>query len=471
MEATEHNQDKEIPLTIAVILAIILIEGFVTISVEMLTIRQLIAVVGNSVIITSLIIGIFLLFLALGYLRGGLYRENYSPVLINNFTYSSLLLGVGLSYLFIQTFFLVFFQHISNNALVVLVIYLLVIVSPLVYILGQTVPITTNLFRFEHHVGAISGKVLFISTIGSFLGSVFTTLVLMNFLGVAWTIFINFLLLLALIVLLTQDYRAEFSRLFFLMLASIIIFAVNVGVENKLFVKTNNYGDYQITPDSYYPSLGSGKLLSINNSASSFLSKNNKGFEYIELIKRILFHDLQLRNKDVLVLGAGGFTLSAEGNYGNRFLYVDIDGDLPEIVKKGFIDKIDGRFVADDARKFLMNTRQRFDVVVSDVYSNRHTIPFHLLTKEYFQSIKNVLQNSGIAIFNIIATPTLENAYSKRVDNTIRSVFSNCMIIPIEYIHSVTNIVYVCSIASPYSQDKTIYTDNLNSSMIDIFRQ
>ena len=47
------------------ILFIIFLEGFVSISVEILAIRQLIPMVGNSVIVTSLIIGIFLLFLAM----------------------------------------------------------------------------------------------------------------------------------------------------------------------------------------------------------------------------------------------------------------------------------------------------------------------------------------------------------------------------------------------------------------------
>lgn len=56
---------------IGLLYGILILEGFVTISVEILTIRQLIPFYGNSVIITSIIIGIFLLFLAFGYWRGG----------------------------------------------------------------------------------------------------------------------------------------------------------------------------------------------------------------------------------------------------------------------------------------------------------------------------------------------------------------------------------------------------------------
>lgn len=60
---------------------IILLEGFVTISLEILTVRQLTPVMGSSVIVTSLIIGIFLLFLALGYRRGGEHCDHYLSIL------------------------------------------------------------------------------------------------------------------------------------------------------------------------------------------------------------------------------------------------------------------------------------------------------------------------------------------------------------------------------------------------------
>lgn len=451
------------------ILLIILIEGFVTISVEMLSIRQLIPVVGNSVIITSLIIGVFLLFLALGYQRGGYYRDSYQTILKRNFTAAAVLLGFGLSYLFIHFFFDVFFRNISQHALIVLCIYLLLIIAPLIYILGQTVPITTNLFRHDH-VGAISGKVLALSTLGSFLGSVLTTLLLMNYLGVAWTVFVNYLLLCLLVILLVEkNFATDWLRLLLVLLLGIVVYEVNVGIENIYFVRTNNYADYQVIKNVNYKNQ-TGNLLSINDSPSSLLTQNGQGFDYIELIKKILFQDLAFRNKQILVLGAGGFTISAAGDFGNAFTYVDVDKEIADIVKKGgFIQTIKGQFIGQDARQFLLSTRARYDAVVSDVYSNRYAIPFHLLTQEYFAGIKNILNPDGVAIFNIIANPMLNNKYAKRIDNTLRATFANCMAIPLKYANQLTNIIYVCS--KENNPDKSIYTDNLNSAPLDFFKK
>jgi hypothetical protein len=42
----------------------------------------------------------------------------------------------------------------------ILTLYLLFIIAPLVYFLGQTIPLTMNLVKQEHLAGAIGGKVI-----------------------------------------------------------------------------------------------------------------------------------------------------------------------------------------------------------------------------------------------------------------------------------------------------------------------
>lgn len=446
---------------------IILLEGFVTISLEILTIRQLIPVAGNSVIVTSLIIGIFLLFLAYGYKKGGDYTNNYTAVLIRNFSFAAIMLGVGLSYLFIGIFFSYLEKYLNSYILIPLIIYLLIITAPIVYCLGQTVPITFNLFKHTEHVGRLSGQILHLSTIGSFAGAILTTLILLNFIGVAWTIFINYWLLVTLVVLLMEDYL-NLRRLLGLCVAGIFIYLVNIQTEKTLFVLTNSYANYHIknltSPLTKMPA----KILQSNDSDSSYLNAEKRGFPYIEAIKKILFNDLKLHNKQILVLGAGGFTLSAAGAQANYFTYVDIDPAIATVVKRHFIPIINGKFIIDDARHYLTSTPQHFDVVISDTYSNRMTIPAHLLTYEYLKSIWQVLNDDGIAIFNIIARPMLNDAYSKHIDNTIRAVFANCMVMPATYSEQLTNIIYSCR-KTNYEQDEIIYTDNLNPVTLDFF--
>lgn len=445
-----------------ILLLVILIEGFVTISAEILSIRQLIPVAGNSVIVTSLIIGIFLLFLAYGYRRGGSYQGDYINVLKRNFTLSAVWLGVGLSYVFIYWFFSLFKSHVHSYVLWALTAYLLIITAPLVYILGQTVPITMNLIRQAETTGATGGKILHLSTIGSFLGAVFTSLILMNYFGVAWTVFINCILLTFLTVLLFTGFKGELVRVMLLAATLIIVYYFNVKVEHEAFIKTNSYANYSVV------NYDNGKMFMSNESPSSFLSTGTKAaFPYIEYIKHLLFQDLKLNNKDILVLGAGGFTLSAAGTNGNRFTYVDVDKDIKQVVEGSFLPKIKGEFIADDARDYLNNTNKKYDVIVSDVYSNARSIPSHLLTSEYFRLVNHVLQDAGFAIFNIIAKPTLDDAYSETIDNTIRSVFKHCMVVPLPYTTGPSNIIYICQ-KNP-NMNKDLYTDDKNRANLDFF--
>lgn len=444
---------------------VILTEGFVTISLEILTLRQLIPFVGNSVTVTSLVIGVFLLFLAYGYLHGGKIEQNPLTVLTRNFCIAAILLGIGLSYAFIDLFFLGFKTKISSNLLSGLLVYLLCITAPLVYVLGQTVPITMHLHTKSKKIGLIGGKVLHASTIGSFLGSILTTVILMRYFGVAQTVYINFCLLTLLVFILSLLNGFRFAPIILLMTFSVIIFKLNVQFESMAFIKTNTFGNYAIEPtNKFYHT--QGKVLIINNSASSYINEQNKGFPYIELIKNILFNDLKLKNKQILILGAGGFTLSAEQPNDNQFTYIDIDPDLPKITKEHFLKNSFGNIVIQDARQYLLIHPKQYDVIVSDTYSHQLSVPTHLMTKEYFQLIALRMKPTGVAIFNIVANPMLNDLYSKRIDNTLRSVFSSCMAIPHQYHNGKTNIIYACR---KDSVDRTVYIDNNNKGDFDIF--
>ncbi len=447
------------------VLLVVLLEGFVTISVEILVIRQLMPLVGNSVVVTSLIIAVFLLFLAYGYRRGGQYGRDFAEILKRNFTISACLLGVGLSYIFIYLFF-INMQKLSSEVLLSLSVYLLMIIAPLVYFLGQTLPITMNLIKQNQSAGAIGGKILHLSTIGSFFGAVLTSLVLMHYLGVAKTVVINFQILFLLIVLLTSKahIKRDIIRIIALSLVFLLVYRVNVHFEDNTLLASNAYANYELFEDDSTLT----KALIINGSLSSVIDRDGKAFPYIELIRKILFSDLKLQGKDILVLGAGGFTLSMEGTNKNNITYVDVDKSLPNIVKQHFAKEIHGKVIIKDARDFLNTSANRFDAIVSDVYSSHHTVPAHLLTREYFLSIKDHLHPEGTGIFNIMARPFLDDAYSKRIDNTIRSVFSQCLVIPLNYTANINNLLYVCR-KSLEGKTSDYYTDNINRATLDFF--
>jgi spermidine synthase len=445
---------------------IILIEGFISVSVEILTLRQLLPVAGSSVVVTSLVIGIFLLFLALGYQRGGRHHPHPERTLSSNFLIAAILIGTGLSYTFVTIFFYVAKVTFEQTILVSLIAYLLTITAPLIYILGQTVPITMNMFKQTTSVGKIGGNVLGISTLGSFLGAVLTTLFFMYFFGVAWTIFLNFMLLAGLTLILLKKSENKLLYLTIFAVAGWFVFQLNVSAERTHFVLTNNYGNYEII-NNYNPQIQFGeKILRINDTNSSMVTSDNKGFKYIEVIKQILFTDMGLKNADILVLGAGGFSLTAESTNENRVTYVDIDPQLSSVVIPRFIPKYNGKLISDDGRHFIRSTNNTYHAIILDAFTGTLSIPSHLITTEFMQEIQNRLKPNGTFVVNVIANPFMQDHYSKRVDNTIRNVFHACVTFPHFYANKATNIIYVCQRNSA-GNDKVVYSDNINNSSVD----
>ena len=444
------------------LLTILLLEGFITISVEILTMRQLMPFYGNSVVITSIIIGFFLLFLALGYWRGGMRRNHYFERLGRNYLLSMIWIGVGLSYSFIKIFSYSTMVTLSLSYLMSLILYLILVLAPIVYWLGQTIPITTNLFNQNQSVSKISGSALFLSTVGSFLGALVTSLLLFQYVGVAWTVVINCILLFVLVLKLKK--HGQFGWWTFLLfgLVLLLIKNLNIDAESQQFKLTNNYGNYEVIANDQQ-----SRILKINESASSMITPDQKGFAYIEFIRHILFEKLALKNKQILIIGAGGFSLTANGTHDNQITYVDIDPAIKSIAEQYFLSgPIKGNFVGEDIRLFLNQRQDMFDVIISDTYSNDVSIPPSLLTVEYFELLANHLKPSGLIVINIIANPLFQDDYSRRLNNTILAVFPYCSIIPLGWDRRLNNIIYICP---KNKREDSRYTDNLNSSTFDYF--
>jgi spermidine synthase len=468
---TGHDADKRSmslhigkKQSVMLLCLIVLIEGYVTISAEILFIRQLLAFVGGSIIVTSLIIGVFLLFLAAGYHCGGRIKKNFRGVLQRNLNIATMFFGIGISYPLVGFIFYVCIHFFHLGLLAYLSIYLVLITAPLVFVLAYTVPVVMDMLKVNQSAGSLGGKMLALSTIGSFLGATLTSLISLHYFGVAWSItFSSALLALMAILLAKPGYPRVFQMIFSVVLIA-CVYLINVTYEHTNFNLTDNYANYNVSEIHHI------KYLTINNSHSSALTQNHTPYAYIQLVQKILFskHGRDFHHKNILIIGAGGFTLTAKGTHQNKVTYVDIDPNIKAVVEKHFLKHIKGHFVGADARVFLEHSQKKYSAILSDAYSNISTVPSYLMTANYFELLRAHLVNGGLAIFNIIANPSFKDAFSQHIDNTIRAVFSHCTAQPLSYAASPTNMVYVC-VKQKTSYHPVIYTDDLNNVTRDLF--
>ena len=180
----------------------------------------------------------------------------------------------------------------------------------------------------------------------------------------------------------------------------------------------------------------------------------------------MLLDDLGFRDRDILVLGAGGFTLSHREPE-NRYTYVDIDPQIRAIAERHFLKApARGEFVADDARRYVATTVRRFDAVVVDVFGSHTSIPSHLVTREFWDGLRRVLKPDGVLLANLILDGKLESPYARNLLATIESVYGRCAVDVLHKAKPLANVEVAC-FASSRPAGTDIYVDERNRADLD----
>lgn len=460
--------------------AIIMIEGYIVLSSELLAIRVTIPFIGSGTDMISIIIAAVLFPLSFGYYFGGQFKPHINRFgrwvgvrhrLTTNIFWAAAILLIGISYYPVELFFTFLLDQGMTNRVVLASLYAgLFLVIP-VFLLGQTIPLASNYFSKEK-LSQITGKILFFSTIGSFLGATFATLVLMATIGVHHTAALNFVLLTGLFFFLGRHRHKTLWAAMFAIMALGIGFNSQIVMSQLHVVNNNQYNVIKI----YKSATSDARVMSLNgNSDSKYDPTTKKKFEYIMYIENefIYARPSDAPPLNVLVIGAGGFSIGADDDY-NAYHYVDIDPDLQKIAEEHFL----GKKLADNqtfhpvaAESFIIEGKDQYDLIILDAFQGGLTIPENLITQEFFGRLKKRLKDGGIVVSNFTLTPSFSNAFDRNLDATFRSVFplTRTQIIG-QYDgwnkSRLRNVLYI------YHQHKdeferSIYTDDKNTSYYD----
>lgn len=467
------------------------LEWFTTLSVEIIAIRRFTPIIWTNSISTSIILWVILLALSYGYYIGWKNTKNLeSKDLIKKIIFN---LTVAWTYYLFFTF--IFDQlilsylilYIQSYFFAILLSSFLLFFIP-VFLASQTIPLLSEVLKWENTWEKV-WKLLFFSTVGSFLGSVMTSSVLFPFIWVyKSSIFDSFLLTFSSVILIWYIFK-KYKEINFVSILSIIIFFLSIILiikpdslsKNSLFKIANSYHDIEI-----YDTNENTRIFSMNWWYSSGIDKTTKEsfFNYIKEIKKNISEN-KGKNLKILIIGWAGFTLPKElSEKENIDLIdvVDVDPNLKDISEKYFLqEKLSKKvnFIVEPSRYFLNNAIKNnkfYDEIVIDIYVGK-SLPSQTLTEEFFKNIKKIGKNINT---NIISDLELKTDFSKNLFNTMQKTFWKL------YFKSeldenrewnyLTNIVVSNNYFPDYSQynfDKNfwIYTDNKNSIEIDVFKR
>ena len=462
---------------------IALLEWFTTLSVEIMSIRNSISIIWSNSISTSIILWIILIALSYWYYRWGILASNNSKEFIKNKIYKNLLfasiLYVAVSFPF-ENLFLDYFLKLWLWYFLSIFISILFLFFLPVFLASQTIPLLSELIDDSKKWETI-WRLLFFSTIGSFLWSVLTSLVFFPYFWVINSIVVNSIILsiLAIVILIINKHDILSNVLMFnfmYLLILIIILTQDVpgywSNNNKVFSFASAHNDIEVF-DNWEKS-----LFSMNWSYSSWIHNDTKVsyFKYINEVTKIIDSE---KPKNILVIWAAWFSLPqdiAKRDYVEIVDVCDIDNSLVNISEEYFLkEKLNEKieFYPMPARYFLtkkIQEEKKYDFIFIDAYHWKISIPSQLLTKEFFTGIQ-ALTDKTITMNLILDSAKISDFYNN-LSNTLANSIDNPYIKAMGWWWIRDNFILVNTEIPWYSRleksgEYQVYVDNKNSLELD----
>jgi spermidine synthase len=416
--------EREAPALLAPCLYFVaFVSGAIVMSFEMLGSRYLAPYFGSGIYTWAALISTVLAALCAGYFIGGTLADRHpSPVLL------ALTLAIGSAYLVLLPAFadaaLEFFVwSIDDIALGGLAAAFAIMFFP-VTLLGMFSPFAIRLLLHSQlKSGTISGMVYGVSTAGSIVGTLGTTFFLIPAIGsraITYGMGVLGILASGLLVGAARGRGARAGMLALTLVACGLLFPAasraeepfDADIRADMLKKKNGLISHT---ETVYNDIFVGKYENIlkmafqwkgwytRQSEANLADPDDLPLLYTRAFSIATIYPPQI--KRVLVLGLGGGSIPV---YLHRFLpeatidVVEIDPGIIAAARKYFGLRETGRLrlIESDGRVFLNRHPEPYDVIMVDVFSGSY-IPFHMMTKEFYQLVRNRLNPHGVAALNI----------------------------------------------------------------------
>jgi predicted membrane-bound spermidine synthase len=424
---------------IVLIKLIVFVGGMTSIGIEISASRLLAPYFGDSTFIWANVIGTTLSFLSLGYWLGGKVADRRpDPQLLFILTaiagLSACVIPVvskPILKLSLNAFDTVSIGEFYGSLLGVLVLFAVPIT-----LLGFVSPFAIRLLVQDvGRSGQTAGNLYALSTFGSIAGSFLPVLVLVPLLGTAKTFYLfgGGIVLLSIVglLLLRAPRPASIATLATL---AVLVFNWTLGAGQ---IKPPYRGDLVYETESVY------NYIQVLNDDGEYLLALNEGqavhsiydpnnlvtggpWDYFGLGPLFADNFDASQVNSACIIGLAGGTAArefAEAYPGIAIDGVEIDGEIARLGKKYFgLDDVPNLSIhIKDGRYFLETTKTTYDIVAVDAYHQPY-IPFQLTTKEFFELVRDHLNENGVAVINVGRTET-DYRLIDVISSTMRSVF------------------------------------------------
>ena len=399
------------------------VTGLAVLVLELIAFRLLAPYFGTSSYVVGAIINTILLALAVGYLIGG-----YTVDRFKSFRLPYLIVLICALYLTpIYIFYPQLLRALADYSIITGAFTAIVVMFfiPMV-LLAFVPPYLIKLLLVEGKVGAASGLIFSISTVGSIIGGLLTTFLFIPYLGSQLTLLITLIILYLLCAVGFWVYRSRAAFLSALVLISLLL-PPDAKPPGALYYGESEYN--VITVAEAYErrwlllndNLG---LQSVSLDPESHLAERF----YTDLF--LLPHMLGDVDSTLILGNAAGTTMTSLAHYfPGRIDGVEIDPTITRLGERYFgldLNNERNRIFHEDGRIFLNQTQNRYDAVIIDMYGGGPYIPFHVATVEFFEQASKALNDNGVLAVNLpffAENTRLERYYLATIGQVFDSAF------------------------------------------------
>lgn len=421
---------------------IVFLSGAIGMGLELIAARVLSPYVGSSNVVWTSIIGIILVSMSLGYWIGGKRADKEA----NGNVLSRLLLGSALFTSIIpllETIVVREFAGIVSNLIVAAILCAIIVFSIPSFILAMISPFAVKMKSMqETEIGSLSGRISSLSTIGSITGTFLMGFVLIPNIGVT-NINIGITILLVVMSILARD---DINKKYILSTISLVVVMIILMFIGKWVFKLAN-PEILVDTDSQYSRIWvkqvntaktTYKTLQVDTGLESYIDTETGEMGAMYLRYYDLFEYLNKDAKSTLMIGGAAYTYPIHylQKYEDKTIdVVEIDEKMTQIAEEQFgLNAKDERLkiYTQDGRSYLNYSENKYDTILIDAFKGLNA-PFELTTYEALVHAKNMLNDNGIVLTNIISslegedTDFIEYEYA-----TYKAVFDDVKIFQVQ---------------------------------------
>ncbi|WP_455198742.1 fused MFS/spermidine synthase [Kaarinaea lacus] len=447
--------------------ATIFLSSAILLVLEIVAGRLIAPYVGVSIYSWTSIIGVILAGLSLGNWMGGRWADRQGGEKA-----VGLVLVLAAIFCIVSLFMLTIVAPVLKGSELDLIsasfIYVLSMFFIPAVLLGVVTPLLTTLaLGLDKRIGHIVGRMHALAALGSILGTFITGYWLVQYFGSRTVVVASAVCLLLLAIPYLRKLTLKTTTtLVIALMATILLTQMRDGFSSPCHWESSYF--CLRVEDASSSEYGSAKALILDHLLHGINHEDEPDLlisPYVHLMDELVrtyMGDVVDSGLSYFFAGGGAYTQprAVRAMYPNAKVTVaELDPQVTATAKAAlYLDASGMDIYHTDARVVLSHSQQQYDVVITDVFHDI-SVPYHMITREFAQAVKQNMREEGIYLMNIIdqfPDPQLVKSLLK----TLKTEFRHVGIWLERPPDKVTRVTYVISASNDHPFPDVVYSSN-----------